>query len=265
VTEALVVAGSSLAEPAIVTIDMGTIVAYTAAAPGREAESNQDAIAVIPGDAVTLLAVADGLGGHRGGAEASRMLVHALHDAIAGVDRELVRAKILSALEDVDRMLAADPTAGASTVVVVEATRETVRSYHVGDAGAVLVGQRGRLKLRTVDHSPVGYGVAAGMLDEREAMHHDDRHLVSNAVGVANMRVEMGSELALAPKDTLVLGSDGLFDNLHLDEIVEIIRAGRLEAQAEAVITTCRERMTSVVEGVPSKPDDLSFILFRPA
>lgn len=263
--EELVLAGAALEEPRLVDLPEGTAAVFTAPAPDRGDGANQDAIAVIPGDGLALLAVADGLGGHRGGHEASKLLVTELHDAVRGADAEQVRAAILGALEDVDRALATDPAAGSSTVVVVEVTRSSVRSYHVGDAGALVVGQRGRLKLRTMDHSPVGYAVAAGLLDEKEAMHHDDRHVVDNAVGASNMRVELGSEQPLAPRDTVVLGSDGLFDNLHLDEIVDLVRAGPLLECAQAVLDACRHRMLNKIEGAPSKPDDLSFILFRPA
>ena len=260
----LVLAGVALAAPRVVELPEGTAVVFTTPAPDRGEEANQDAIAVIPGDGLTLLAVADGLGGHRGGHEASKLLVNELHDAVRGADAEQVRTAILGALEDVDRALSTDRSAGASTVVVVEVTRASVRSYHVGDAGALVVGQRGRIKLRTIDHSPVGYGVAAGLLDEREAMHHDERHVVDNAVGASNMRVELGSEQPLAPRDTVVLGSDGLFDNLHADEIVDLVRAGPLLECAEKLVEICRTRMSTLTPGTPSKPDDLSFILFRP-
>jgi protein phosphatase len=262
--EAVVLAGVALEQAQRIELSIGTVVAFTTPGPDRADDANQDALAVIPGNDLVLLAVADGLGGHRGGHEASKLLVHELHEAARDADGEQMRAVILGAFDRVDRTLAAQPGGGASTVVVVEVRRTSVRSYHVGDAGALVVGQRGRVKLRTMDHSPVGYAVAAGLLDEKDALHHDERHVVDNAVGAANMRVEMGSELGLAPRDTLVLGSDGLFDNLHVDEIVDLVRAGPLEECAAALAKACRERMLGRGEGTPSKPDDLSFILFRP-
>ena len=38
-------------------------------------------------------------------------------------------------------------------------------------------GQRGRLRMQTVSHSPVGFAIEYGLLDESEAMHHEERHL----------------------------------------------------------------------------------------
>ena len=128
----------------------------------------------------------------------------------------------------------------------------------------LVVGQRGKIKLQTVSHSPVGYAVEAGVLDEKEALHHEDRHLVSNMLGLADMRIEVGSIVELAPRDTLLLASDGLFDNLHLDEIVDRVRKGPLTQVVQHLASDAAQRMTIPREGQPSKTDDLTFVAFRP-
>ena len=66
--------------------------------------------------------------------------------------------------------------------------------------------------------------VESGMLDEDEAVHHEERHLISNVVGADDMRIEIGLSINMAAKDTLLLASDGLFDNLYLNEIIETNR-----------------------------------------
>jgi len=151
-----------------------------------------------------------------------------------------------------------------TTLAAVEVQDGTVRPYHVGDSTILLVGQRGKLKLQTIAHSPVGFAVEAGVLDESEAMHHEDRHFVSNMLGVADMRIEVGSARRLARRDTLLVASDGLSDNLHKDEIVERIRTGPLAVVAERLVRDARRRMEAPIEGEPSKPDDLTFVAFRP-
>ena len=77
------------------------------------------------------------------------------------------------------------------------------------------------------------------------------------------MRIEVGSALKIAPRDTLVLASDGLSDNLHLPEIVECVRKGPLASVARALASQARKRMENAGEGEPSKPDDLTFVIFR--
>ena len=103
----------------------------------------------------------------------------------------------------------------------------------------------------------------AGVLDEEEAMHHEERHVVSNVVGSAEMRIEIGPEIRLAPRDTVVLASDGLLDNLTMDEIIARVRKGRLDKAVRWLALDTRRRMTCPEEGQPSKPDDTTIIAYR--
>lgn len=154
--------------------------------------------------------------------------------------------------------------AGAgTTLAVVEIQGNTIRPYHVGDSMIVLTGQRGKQKLISVAHSPVGYAVESGMLDIDDAVHHEERHLISNIVGSGDMSIEMGVSRRMARRDTLILASDGLFDNLYLDEIIEIIRTGNIEAAANELIAHARQRMRKPEGDLPCHPDDLTFIIYR--
>ena len=60
-----------------------------------------------------------------------------------------------------------------------------------------------------------------------------------------------------------MLASDGLFDNLQIDEIVERIRRGPLDRAARRLAHDGRERMVNPAPGQPSKHDDLTFVAFR--
>ena len=60
-----------------------------------------------------------------------------------------------------------------------------------------------------------------------------------------------------------MLASDGLTDNVHLEEIVELIRKGPLGAAASSLVDKANRRMQGASSGMPSKPDDLSLVLFR--
>jgi len=102
------------------------------------------------------------------------------------------------------------------------------------------------------------------LLDEIEAVHHEERNLVSNVLGTSEMRIDIGPAIELAPRDTLLLASDGLPDNLYMEEIVARVKAGPLWAAADTLIRDCRARMENPLQGRPSHPDDLSFILYRP-
>jgi serine/threonine protein phosphatase PrpC len=60
-----------------------------------------------------------------------------------------------------------------------------------------------------------------------------------------------------------MLATDGVLDNLYVDEIVELIRCGSLSKAADALAARARKRMYEPKLDRPSKPDDLTFILFR--
>lgn len=227
---------------------------------------NEDAAALIPLDAETsVLAVADGVGGVGGGEQASRLAIEALWGALTegGRSGTPIRTAILDAIEAANEVVCGLGVGAATTLAAVEIQGDAIRPYHVGDSMVLLVGGGGKVKLQTVAHSPVGFAVESGLLDEEDAMHHADRHIVSNVLGARDMRIEVGSACRLAQRDTLVLASDGLADNLHTAEIIERVRKGPLAAAASALARDAHARMVEEEEGAPSKPDDLTFVVFR--
>jgi len=252
-----------MSEPQRLLLPGGEALVYSRACPGES--GNQDSAGCFALEAGGVLVVADGMGGQAGGASASRLVLESLKKTLSkvGADSSDVRAAVLDGVEEANRRVLELGIGAGSTLAAVEIFLDTLRPYHVGDSEILVVGQRGRIKLQTISHSPVGYAVEAGMLDDEEALHHDERHLVSNLVGSAEMRIEVGSPLELAPRDTVLLASDGLFDNLLQPEIIDEIRVKPLEQVARRLASAATARMDEPVEGKPSKPDDLTFLLYR--
>ena len=256
-----------LPEPSVCTVTGGEAVLISARSPDK-VTPNQDAAAVIPVDEhCGVLVVADGLGGERAGHEASALAVRTLADAVlaAGDGENRLRSAILNGIEAANSLILEMGIGAATTIAAVEISDNHVRPYHVGDSMILVVGGRGKVKLLTVSHSPVAMAVESGLLDEQDAMLHDERHVVSNVVGSAGMRIEIGPRIKLAPRDTVLLASDGLTDNLHLEEIVEPIRKGTLKSSAERLVMAADERMRHPHIGRPHKPDDLTVIAYRRA
>jgi serine/threonine protein phosphatase PrpC len=252
-------------EDAVVDFAGGGASLFSMRCPGKETP-NEDAAALIPtGPRSGVLAVADGLGGAPAGKQASYLAVRCLAKAVTKAVRNgaEVRAGILDGFESANADVLALAVGAGTTLTAVEFDGRFVRHYHVGDSMVLLTGQRGKVKMQSIPHSPVGYAVESGLLDETDAMHHEDRHVISNMVGSPDMRIEVGSAIAIAPRDTLVLASDGLSDNLHLPEIVESVRKGSLVLAVRELASRARERMQSGGGGEPSKPDDLTFVIFR--
>lgn len=243
----------------------GTAVAYTCREPGKETE-NEDSVAIIPyGPGAGVLVVADGAGGLPAGKRASLTAITTLAESLQSAMNKtmLLRTAILNGIDAANNAVLGLANGSATTLTVITIEGLLARSYQIGDSEAIIVGQRGRIRLQTTAHSPTGFAVEAGFLDEREALHHEERHLVSNFLGTNDMRVDVGALVKLNPRDTVVVASDGLMDNVHVDEIIECVRKGPLPEAVSSAVDLASQRMRGVRGGQPSKPDDLSLILFR--
>ena len=243
----------------------GVAAFYSSPCPGGSGMS-EDALAIIPlAGGSALLAVADGMGGLPGGREAAAMAIDTLiSDLTASPPGPLSsRPRLLDAIEHANQRILGMGNGSATTLAVAEIGQGSVRAFHVGDSEIVVFGQRGRLRVQSVPHSPVGFAFHAGLLDESQAISHEDRHLVSNALGTRDMRIEVGSAVPLADHDTVVVCSDGLADNLTLGETIDVLRSGPLDRAFSGLIARATQRMTAPQGDEPSKPDDISVIAFR--
>lgn len=256
---------SEMTQPELIELPGGQACVFSARCPGK-ATRNEDAAAILCTAAgAVMLAVADGMGGESQGEVASRVTIESLHDEFASLagTEALLRTAIINGIERANTSVQTVTGGAGTTLAAVELTDGMVRPYHIGDSVVLVVGGRGKIKLQTVAHSPVGYGVESGLLDEDDAMHHDDRHVISNFIGTPQMRIDIGSPVKLSRRDTVLLASDGLFDNLHADEIARLIRTGKLSNAVAALATIAQQRMDHADKELPSKPDDLTVVAYR--
>jgi serine/threonine protein phosphatase PrpC len=242
----------------------GTTAFFTRRDPFKST-ANEDAIAILPiGDSAGVLVIADGCGGQANGQMASQLAIEALAESIEQCTQPTgLRAPILDGFETAIRRVRELGSGAATTLIAIEINAGILRTFHVGDSQALVVGSRGKIKLQTRSHSPVGYAMEAGMLTEHAALQHEDRHLVSNVIGTDDSHIDMGLPRKLDRRDTLIMGSDGLFDNLRQDEIVQLIRKGPIADAARAIEALVAARMSAPGLDTPSKPDDLSIVLYR--
>src|SRR3954451_15565797 len=189
---------------------------------GRVREGNEDAYLV--DDAMGLVAVAAGRGGHRGGEVASATALEALRAAIGGGRplRESMEdandAVFAKSLTDTE-LRGMGTTLTAATLV----TGGTVLVGHVGDSRAYLL-HDGELRQVTVDHSLVEELVREGRLTADEAAVHPQRSIITRALGVdASVEVDV-YPVELVPGDRLLLCSDGLTGMVAPDDIAAALR-----------------------------------------
>lgn len=248
------------------SLSHGVACAFTQPSPVPADRVNEDSVLVFDDETgPVVLAVADGAGGHPGGADASKAAVRALASALEKSRDGNRRDAILDGFEAANRAVMNLGIGAATTLAVAEVGRDWVRSYHAGDSGVLVTGRLGKLKLVTLSHAPIAYAVEAGFIDEEDALIHRDLNVVNNLIGFADLRIEIGPRRPLLRFDTVVVASDGLFDNLRQQEVASHVRAGALGKCANALIELCAQRMRVTDAALPGKPDDLSFVLFRRA
>jgi serine/threonine protein phosphatase PrpC len=241
-------------------------VAVATAGDREKPGPNEDSAAILVlGCEYLVLIVADGVGGLPVGRRASNLTVETICHTLDGIDGSgrRLRSVILDGIEAANQAVLDLGSGAASTLALAEIGPGYVRTYHVGDSVILLCGQRGRVKLQTTPHSPVGFAMEAGLLNESDAMQHAELNVIFNVIGSADMRIEIGSELPIAPRDTLLLASDGLVDNMMQEEIVETVRKGSLGTAIQALTKQALNRMHRETSGFPSKPDDFTTMLFR--
>lgn len=222
---------------------------------------NEDAVGVFDWEGKTVvLVVADGLGGLPRGGDASQQMVESLcHPKI----KESVDP-VVACLESVNEMLVSGHSGSGTTVSVLTIQHRGIRSYHVGDSATMVIGRRGRIKFQTMPHSPVGIAEVNQELDEKAAMSHPNRHVINNIIGMPDMWIDIGKPIQLAELDTVILASDGLWDNLYRDEVAGLVGNQSLMTAANGIFRMATERMQCKPGSELGKPDDLSFILYRP-
>jgi serine/threonine protein phosphatase PrpC len=263
-TEPVTCEQAQMKHPDLYTSNIGCFSIYSTPSPERDTP-NQDAAAIIPfGEKCVIIAVADGVGGMANGQVAATTAIQSLvHGIQACTSKLLLRETILLSIESANKTIMNMSANLATTLAVVEIRERYIRSYHIGDPLIMLVGQRGKLKFQNITHSPTGYALEAGLINEEEAIHHEERNLVSNLIGFPEMRIEIGPILKMAKHDTLLVSSDAIPDNLYIDEIANLVRKGKMENSAEDLIQQTRSRMNTPESKNPSQADDLSFILHR--
>ncbi len=200
---------------------------------GRVRSNNQDAPLAVE----HLFAVADGMGGHKGGEVAARLAVRTLEDSFTEPTADtLVEAvrhanAAIFALASGDHELRGMGTTLTAIAPVEDDGDETLAVVNVGDSRTYLL-RDGELQQLTEDHSLVEEMVRDGRLSPSEAVEHPQRHIVTRALGI-DSDVQVDS-FAVIPYtgDRYLLCSDGLFGEVDESRIAATLR--RLDDPDEA-------------------------------
>jgi PPM family protein phosphatase len=172
-----------------------------------------------------LFAVADGMGGHRGGEVASQLAVETLEKLFKKRIGELPDQVQEANRVVFERSVVDEKVAGMGTTLtaaLVEGDR--VRLAHVGDSRAYLL-RDGDLRLLTEDHTLVHRMVTEGEISKEEAESHPQRSVLTRALGVDTIVDVDDDTVQVRPGDRLLLCTDGLTSMVSEQAIEEVLRA----------------------------------------
>ncbi|HET6567174.1 MAG TPA: Stp1/IreP family PP2C-type Ser/Thr phosphatase [Rhodothermales bacterium] len=212
---------------------------------GRVRSENQDSYGSFsPGEVLDssdhLFIVADGMGGHARGQEASRMAVQVIRETYFGDRSDSVSQRLRFAFEaanrEIHRLSGGDvrsETMG-TTCTALAFCDGTLHLAHVGDSRAYRI-TRSEIRLLSEDHTVVASLLREGVLTQEEARTHPRRHALTRAIGVdASVSVDL-VESEVSAGACYLLCSDGLAD-VAPEEIQKVVLSKPPQQACDALV-----------------------------
>ncbi len=201
---------------------------------GRKREVNQDYVYVTDkpiGPFPNLLAVADGMGGHKAGDFASKYTVTVLRKELeqTSIDRpeEILRGIVATANNKLIEAAATDVKLEGMGTTLVTATvvGNTLYFANVGDSRLYLINEK--IRQLSKDHSLVEEMVRLGGIKEEEAQNHPDKNIITRAIGVKPDVEADVYEYRLKKGDTILMCTDGLSNMVEDEDMFDIVKGSR--------------------------------------
>jgi protein phosphatase len=225
---------------------------------GKKRKANEDALMLE--DALGLYVVADGMGGHRAGDIASRLVVETISEYIkksmdnddgdqtADFDETLSREanRLLSSIRMSNQVVHEASLANrscrgmGSTVSAVYFTEGTLIAANVGDSPIYLV-RGGKIKLLSVPHTFIAEQKALNP-ENAKKLGIEFRHVLTRAVGTEKYVDADIYEIQCFRDDILVISSDGLNDKVSPQEILELAHINEPNAACQKLVKLANDR-----------------------
>ncbi|WP_372480821.1 PP2C family serine/threonine-protein phosphatase (plasmid) [Halomicrobium sp. HM KBTZ05] len=224
------------------------MISYCHSNVGQQRSENEDAARCASlDDGRELVVVADGMGGHSKGAEASATAVERLFETVTSetpeaADRpeDLLERGFRAAHDAVTDLAAGERKTPGTTLVAALVADDTATIANVGDSRAYYVDEE--LRQVTTDQSQVQELVEAGEITPEEASNHPMSHVLSQAIGTADdLDVDLYTQSI--SEGWLLLCTDGLTDPVPEDAIeATCLDATSLEAAGTDLIREANDR-----------------------
>ena len=202
---------------------------------GKRRDMNQDylyASDTAVGKLPNLFIAADGMGGHKAGDYASRVAVEVMVECIKNDQDGLPVLAIKRAITEANRivlrasLIDIDKEGMGTTIVAACIVDDKLIVANVGDSRLYIINEH-NIKQITMDHSYVEEMVRCGRITREEARNHQNKNMITRAVGVFPEVEADFFEEKVMPGDTVLLCTDGLTNMLEDEEIRRIILSQR--------------------------------------
>lgn len=220
--------------------------------PGKVRERNEDSVNVVKNSSgEVLLAVADGMGGHKDGEVASSIALNHIATRFKEISSVGNKEDAINWIQEIVKEANAliykyvsmhKESAGMGTTMVVAILSKTfLLMGNIGDSSGFVI-KNNKLHKVTVDHTLVNLLVKSGELSEEDAKNHPKKNVLMKALG-ASVDVEMDIFNVELGVDGILLCSDGLTNMLDNDSIEKVLNSDMtIEEKLEKLVFKANNR-----------------------
>lgn len=220
--------------------------------PGQVRDHNEDSVTIVKnGSGEVLMAVADGMGGHKGGEIASSIAITHIgkrfidtssvgnkEDAINFLKEIVSEANMLLYKYTEDNP---ESNGMGTTIVMALLTKEFLLFGNIGDSSGFVIKDKKIYKI-TNDHTLVNLLVKSGEITLEEAKDHPRKNVLMRALG-ANISVEMDVFDVERDVSAILLCSDGLTNMLDEEQIEKVLDSDMdIDAKVQKLINKANNR-----------------------
>ena len=205
--------------------------------PGKVRDHNEDSVTIVRNESgEILLALADGMGGHKGGEIASSIAITHIGKRFMDTYKVGTREDAIKFMQEIVseanmllyKYVEENPESEGmgTTLVMALLTDEFLLYGNIGDSSGYAI-KKDKLYKITTDHTLVNLLVKSGELTEEQAKQHPKKNVLMRALG-ANMTVEMDIFDVERDVKGILLCSDGLTNMLEDNQIENVLNSNLL-------------------------------------
>ncbi len=214
--------------------------------------TNEDRVAWVERENSVLMMLADGLGGHQGGALAAEIVIKVATRAFQSIKQPVIfkpSAFLALTMMQAHKTMRArgeaniPPIAPRTTCVLCLVQNGYAYWAHVGDSRLYHF-RNNRIRKRTLDHTNIEQLHVDGLLSEEEMLTHPDKSRLLKCLGGTHTpSISLGAETVLHRGDALLLCSDGLWEAFKPEELIPYLQYKSLEEGVEEMLHDGEEKM----------------------